>query len=126
MRKTIEERLDLLKFAIEQPNLRRSSGKANEVNYWVFDYDPADELKVRAYIEDLKVKENNGKKPFQLVVFDLYDIIIDYLEGRNFIKKCSDIEMRKGMERVVTAIQNSIRITDKNNFIVKFIMYFIF
>lgn len=121
LRKNIDERLDLLKFAIEQPNLRRSSGKANEVNYWVFDYDPVDELTVRAYIEDLKIKENNGKKPFQLVVFDLYDIIMEYLESRNFVKKCSDIEMRKGMERVATAIQNSIRITDKNNFIVSYI-----
>lgn len=121
LRKSIDERLDLLKFAIEQPNLRRSSGKANEVNYWVFDYDPVDELTVRAYIEDLKIKENNGKKPFQLVVFDLYDIIMEYLESRNFVKKCSDIEMRKGMERVATAIQNSIRITDKNNFIVSYI-----
>lgn len=118
---SLDERLDLLKAAIEQPNLRKSTGKANEVNYWVFDYDPADELKVRAYIEELKVKENNGKKPFQLVVFDLYDIIMDYLESRNFIKKCSDIEQRKGIERVATAIQNSIRITDKNNYIVNYI-----
>ena len=69
-KKSLEERLDLLKTAIEQPNLRKSSGKANEVNYWVFDYDPADELKVRAYIEELQVKENNGKKPFQLVVYE--------------------------------------------------------
>ena len=120
-KRSLEERLDLLKTAIEQPNLRKSSGKANEVNYWVFDYDPSDELKVRSYIEELKIKENNGKKLFQLAVFDLYDILIDYLESRNFIKKCSDIEQRKGIGRVATAVQNSIRITDKNNFIVNYI-----
>lgn len=121
VKRSLEERLEVLKTTIEQPNFRRTSGKANEVNYWVFDYDPADELRVRAFIKELEIKENNGKKPFQLVVFDLYDIIIDYLESKKFLNRCKVIEEKKGFDEIIKAIKNSIRINEKNNFIVNYI-----
>ena len=43
----IEERLDQMELMIKKPSFRRTTGKANEVNYWVFDYAPEDELIVR-------------------------------------------------------------------------------
>ena len=48
--KTIEERLDLLENKMRQENFRSNTGLGNEVGYYVFDYDPADELKVRERI----------------------------------------------------------------------------
>jgi len=42
----LQERLDQMEAAIHKPSFRESSGRANEVNYWVFDYDPAKELEV--------------------------------------------------------------------------------
>ena len=43
----LEERLDQLEAEIKKPSLRQNKGKANEVNYWVFDYPPERELDVR-------------------------------------------------------------------------------
>ncbi len=34
----LTERLDAMEAAIRKPSFRQSSGKANEVNYWIFDY----------------------------------------------------------------------------------------
>ena len=45
---SIQKRLDEMEAAIKKPSFRQSSGRANEVNYWVFDYPPEYE----AYIED--------------------------------------------------------------------------
>ena len=44
-------RLDAMEAAIKKPSFRQSSGKANEVNYWIFDYPPEKELEVRERIE---------------------------------------------------------------------------
>ena len=52
----IQERLDLMEAAIKKPSFRQSSGRANEVNYWVFDYPPEFELEVRERVEYLKKK----------------------------------------------------------------------
>ena len=34
----LSQRLDEMEAAIRKPSFRQSSGRANEVNYWIFDY----------------------------------------------------------------------------------------
>lgn len=93
----LNKRLDEMETAIKKPSFRTSSGRANEVNYWIFDYPPERELEVRERIEYMKKKNSKGTDDFELVVFDLYDIIIDYLEGKNFMDKCFQFEKKKGI-----------------------------
>ena len=76
----LSQRLDEMEIAIRKPSFRQSSGRANEVNYWIFDYLPERELEVRERIEYMKKKNAKGTDGFELVVFDLYDLIIDFLE----------------------------------------------
>ena len=47
----------------------------------------------------MKHKNSKGTDGFELVVFDLYDIIIDFLEGKNFIEKCCEFEKKRGIQR---------------------------
>ena len=42
-------RLDEMETAIRKPSFRQSSGRDNEVNYWVFDYPPERELEAVSY-----------------------------------------------------------------------------
>lgn len=118
---SMEERLNRLELAIKEPTFRQNRGKANEVNYWVFDYPARYELAVRKKIEYLKHKNSKGNDGFDLIVFDLYDIIMDYLKGKNFFDKCIDLEKTKGFSRVTSAIQHSLKITEKNNLLVQYI-----
>ena len=83
----IEERLDQMEVLIKKPSFRQTKGKANEVNYWVFDYAPKDELTVRNRIFYLKNKNIKGTDGFELVVYDLYDLIIEHLQSKNFMEK---------------------------------------
>ena len=117
----LSARLDEMETAIHKPSFRQSSGKANEVNYWVFDYPPERELEVRERIEYMKHKNQKGMDGFELVVFDLYDIIIDFLEDKNFMEKCFDFEKGRGMERIVKAVNNSMKINDDDSVIVRYI-----
>ena len=58
---------------------------------------------------------------FELVVFDLYDIIIDFLEKKNFMEKCYDFEKKRGIERIVKAVTNSMKMNDDDSLIVQYI-----
>ena len=107
--------------AIKKPSFRQSSGKANEVNYWIFDYPPEKELEVRERIEYMKNKNQKGTDEYQLVVFDLYDIIIDFLERKNFVDKCYDFEKKRGFERIVKAVSNSMKVSENDSLIVQYI-----
>ena len=114
-------RLNEMETAIRKPSFRQSSGRANEVNYWVFDYPPERELEVRERIAYLKDKDQVGTDGFELVVFDLYDIIIDFLEQRGFMDKCYGFERKAGISRIVKAVNNSLKVNDDDSLIVRYI-----
>ena len=117
----IQERLDLMEAAIRKPSFRQSSGRANEINYWVFYYDPSKELEVRERIEYMKKKNAKGVDGFELVVFDLYDIILDYLEKEEFLEQCYRFEKKRGLDRITRAVSNSMKINDDDSLIVQYI-----
>lgn len=115
------ERLDAMELEIKKDRFRKSFGRANEVNYWIFDYPPEKELEVRERIEYLKKKNKNGADDFELVVFDLYDMIMDFLEEKNFLEKCFNFEKKSGLERITKAVSNSMKFNDDDSIIVQYI-----
>ena len=117
----LNERLDEMEEKVRSPKLRQSSGRANEVNYWVFDYPPEKELEVRERIKYMQNKNSKGGEDFELVVFDLYDIIIDFLEKNDFMEECYKFEQKKGLERITKAVSNSMKINDDDSYIVQYI-----
>lgn len=117
----LAERLDKMEEAIKKPSFRQSSGRANEVNYWVFDYPPERELEVRERIKYMQNRNSKGGEDFELVVFDLYDIIIDFLKENDFMEECYKFEKKKGLERITKAVSNSMKINDDDSLIVQHI-----
>lgn len=100
-KKTLEERLEELKARVEDPKFFENSSKSSESNYWVFDYDPKDELTVRAGIRDIQ-KSMENILPLQ--VFDLYEIMIEYLKSKNFLERTFKMEEKRGIEGIGGAI----------------------
>ena len=118
---TLEERLDQAETIIQTESFRRNKGLGNEVGYYIFDYPPEKELGVRERIAYMQGKNNRGTDGFELKVFDLYDLVIDILEAEGFLEQCFRFEQKKGMERIIKAVGNLLRINDENSLIVKHI-----
>lgn len=117
----LARRLDEMEAAVRKPSFRSSSGRANEVGYWIFDYPPDRELEVRARIQHMIRKNQSGSDGFQLAVFDLYDLMIDYLEGKGFLRQCFAFEQKQGLDRIVQAVNRSMKINGDDNLIVRHI-----
>jgi len=118
---SLEERLDIAERMIKAPSFRENKGLGNEVGYYVFDYPADKELIVRERIEYLKAKNSKGTDGFELVVFDLYDIVINLLEKEGFMEQCFKFEKKQGMSRIVKAVGNLLQINDDESLIVKYI-----
>ena len=118
---SLVERLDAMEAEIRKPRFRQSSGRANEVNYWVFDYPPEKELEVRERIEYMKNKNKRGIDEYELVIFDLYDIIMDFLEKEDFLEQCYRFEKKRGLDRITRAVNNAMKVNDDDSLIVQYI-----
>ncbi|MBP0983333.1 MAG: DUF1788 domain-containing protein [Oscillospiraceae bacterium] len=118
---TLEERLNKVEEMIARPSFRENKGLGNEVGYYIFDYPPKDELTIRSRVEYIRKKYEDSSDGFQVVVFDLYDIMIDILKEKGYLEKCFELERNKGLDRVIRAVGNTLRITDADSLIVKYI-----
>lgn len=112
------ERLDKIWNRISDEDFLANRGVANEVRYYVFDYEPCDELIIREKIKALKKQNNPEADGFQIVEFDLYDMIIEILEEKGYLDKCIKFEEQKGMEYLYTAVTKMLRLTNDDNLIV--------
>ena len=63
MSQAVEDRLNQIPEKILSQEFLKSQGLGNEIGFWIFDYDAADELKVRAYI-DLLTESFSKKHTF--------------------------------------------------------------
>lgn len=116
------ERLDKIWDRISDQDFLANRGVANEVRYYVFDYEPCDELIIRDKIKALKKQNNPDADGFQIIEFDLYEMVISILEEKGYIEKCVKFEEQKGMEYLYTAVTKMLRLTNDDNLIVNRIL----
>lgn len=118
---TLEERLNKAETMMQKPSFRQNKGLGNEVGYYIFDYPAEQELFVRERIEYIRKKNEQSSDEYRVVVFDLYDIIIEILKDKGYLEKCYDFEKKKGFERITKSVGNMLRITAKDSLIVNYI-----
>lgn len=113
-----KDRLDKIWDRISDEDFLANRGVANEVRYYVFDYESCDELIMREKIKALKKQNNPDADGFQIVEYDLYELVIGILEEKGYLDKCIKFEDAKGMEYVYTAVSKMLRLTNDDNLIV--------
>lgn len=112
------ERLDKIWDRISDADFLANRGVANEVRYYVFEYEPNDELIMREKIKALKKQNNPEADGFTIIEFDLYEMILEILKEKGYLEKCIQFEEQKGMEYLYTAITKMLRLTNDDNMIV--------
>ncbi len=114
-------RLDKAEEMIKKPSFRQNKGLGNEVGYYVFDYPAEEEMLVRERVEYIRQKNENSIDGFKVVVYDLYEIIIEILKDKGYLEKCFEFEKTKGFERITKSVSNMLRITSADSLIVNYI-----
>ena len=92
----LDERLNLIEEKISEKSFRENKGLGNEVGYYIFDYNPREELFVRNHIQYLKDKINGINKGFRIIEFDLFHLMIEVLEEEGYLEAFFDLEKENG------------------------------
>lgn len=100
----IKQRLEKIKDKITSENFLKGIGLGNEISYYIFDYDPKDELIVRRYITYL-VKEMNASYSKNMIIeVDLYKLFINILKDEDIFEQVYQIEKEEEKEYLLNAI----------------------
>mgnify|MGYP001201175329 CR=1 FL=1 len=119
---SIKERLDKILPELRKESFMENKGLGNEIGFYIFDYDPEDEMLVRDHIKFLKDKVNNNTtNKIRIVEFDLYNVMLEIIEERGYLEKTMQMEEKQGSAKILKAIKKTLRLTSKNNLFVKYI-----
>ena len=118
----IDEKLSKIELKIKKPSFLENKGLSNEVGYYIFDYDPEYELKVREEVLRIKNKINNSSYAFSIVEFDLYEIIIDILNDKGYLEEVFIFEEEDGLDFSIDAITSLLKLNSDDNLIVNYIV----
>lgn len=92
----LDERLNLIEDKISEKSFRENKGLGNEVGYYIFDYNPKDELFVRNHVKYLKDKINNSNRGFKIIEFDLFHLMIEVLQEEGYLEAFFELEKENG------------------------------
>jgi len=84
--RSLIERFSLIETKLSDAQLLLNLGKANELPFFIFDYDPKNELLVRD--EVIKLKKNNSN----IQEFDLFEIIVKLLKDEGYLETVKEYE----------------------------------
>lgn len=98
------DRLQKIIDKIKTEKFIQGKGLGNEISYYIFDYDPKEELAVRQYIQYIKKELNIGDSNRKVIEFDLYKIFIELLKEEDIFEKIISLEKSEGMDYVLNAV----------------------
>ena len=102
----LTERLNAILPKITSPDFLSGQGIGNEIPFYVFDYPPEDELRVREHLVFLEDKLPKQAPNLSFVHVNLFDFLIDYIKGRGYFEKSLEKERNLGSAKAVKSIKS--------------------
>ena len=104
MSEPLTERLNAILPLLTSAGLLSGSGIGNEIAFYIFDYPPEEEMRVREHVRFLVDRLPKVKAGLRVAHVDLLDFVLDYLRRRRLLDKAFQMQRDKGDE----ALQNAL------------------
>lgn len=103
--KNLTERLDQLRFFIQDPDFLDGKGLSNEVNIRIFCYDPKDEMLVSHFIDQIKT---DPSLDCRLIECNLYKIFLSICDDLDITEAIPDMEETEGSNFLLEQLHSAI------------------
>ncbi len=109
---TTSKRLEQIIPRIQSESFIQNKGLGNEIGFYIFDYDPADEMLVRDYIKHIKNKFNYEGSNRRILEYDLYKILLDIIREKKIFDQILLMEEKRGQAQLANAIRQAASLKD--------------
>jgi Domain of unknown function (DUF1788) len=105
MNDPLTNRLNQILPQLISDNFLHGRGIGNEIAFYIFDYPPEDELRVREHIAFVLDHIPKQKPGLRVVHVNLFDFLLDYLRERQLLDKSLQLQRDKGNEALSKALK---------------------
>ena len=100
----LTERLNEILPKITSADFLSGKGLGNEIAFYIFDYPPEEELRIREHIRFLLEHISKRRPGLRVQHINLFDLVIDYLRKRNLLDRCFQKQKDEGDEALLKAL----------------------
>lgn len=101
----LTHRLNQILPKLTSDDFLRARGIGNEIAFYIFDYAPEDELRVREHIRFLVDRLPKSKPGLRVAHINLFEFLIHYLKARRLLEKSFELQRKKGSEALLKALK---------------------
>jgi hypothetical protein len=104
MSDALPDRLNRILPRVVADDFLSGSGIGNEIAFYIFDYPPDQELKVRGYLRTLLDHIPKHKPGLRVRHVNLFEFVLDYLKKRGLLDKAVQMQRHKGDDALKKAL----------------------
>lgn len=105
----IGKRLECLPATLSDPDFLASEGIGNEIGFYVFAYDAADEPVVASYLPKLVDHLRGPERGLKVLTIDLFRLVLELLESSGVLQDALELEAKHGLQRMEKAVRKIVR-----------------
>ena len=103
------DRLNDIEKIITEEGFLKKKGIAGDVPFYVFDYLPEEELKVREHIAFLLPRLKSKLSDLKIIELKLFEIMLEQLKESEYLDKAFKIEVEKGSKNLYKALYATVK-----------------
>jgi len=100
----LTQRLNEILPKVTSAEFLSGKGLGNEIAFYVFDYPPKAELRIREHIRFLMSHIPKNRPGLRVMHVNLFDLIVDHLKERNLLEKSFQMQIEKGDKALQKAL----------------------
>ena len=104
MNDKLTDRLNAIEEKITSNDFIKSRGLGNEIAFYIFDYPPSDELRIREHI-DFMLKRIKSHTNLDVINVNLFDFVVDHLKERDLLDRSIKLEQKKSSNELKKALR---------------------
>jgi hypothetical protein len=101
----LTDRLNKILPRITSDDFLSGTGIGNEIAFYIFEYPPEEELRVREHVHFLLTHIPQKKPGLRIKHINLFDFVLDYLKSRNLLDKALKKQQEEGDEALKKALK---------------------
>lgn len=105
----LTDRLNEILPKIISEDFLSGKGLGNEIAFYIFDYPPEEELRVRDHVRFLLEHIPKQKPDLRVAHVNLFDLIIDHLKERNLLDRSFQMQRQKGDDALEKALRSPLK-----------------
>jgi hypothetical protein len=111
MNEDLKSRLNKAIQRVQSKEFIESTGLGNEIAFYIFDYPPQDELKIREEIPHIAKQVKKKHPAIRIKTINLFEFLVGYLRERNLLDKAFALQKEKGDEALLKALKGPLNET---------------